>query len=516
DAVKMERTVRSIAEAMRGELPAGVDIRLINARAQDITGQLNILLDNGIAGLILVLITLFLFLSARTAIWVAMGIPVSMLAAIAIMYAAGLTINTMSLFALIITLGIVVDDAIVVAEHADYRFRHLGESASLAPVNAVRRMLGPVFSSTATTILAFFALFFIGGAFGQLISDVPFVVSAVLLASLVESFLILPNHMYHALSAGAGERWYDKPSKWFNRGFDHVADRFFTPLIGWIVRLRYLVVSATILLLAFSVSSVLRGDVPWTFFTAPESGSVTGNFALLPGATRDDARRMTKELARAVDVVAKKHEGESGIYPVAHALTQVGGTAAKGVPGQETMDQDTLGSIDIGLVSADQRNFSAQEFVRELQQEIKRPAGIAVLSFRSQGLGGAGGDSLAVNFYGDDSFKLKAAADDLITQLGQYPEVTGLQDSLPYGKNDVVLELTPAGEALGFSTDAIGAELFGRLNGIAAAEFPAGTRTTAIVVKPPEDELTADFLQSTLMRSSSGEYIPLGELVTVR
>ncbi len=85
------------------------------------------MLDNGLTGLMLVVALLFLFLNARTAFWVAAGIPVAMLAAIALMYAVGITINMISLFALIITLGIVVDDAIVVGEHADFRVRQLGE-----------------------------------------------------------------------------------------------------------------------------------------------------------------------------------------------------------------------------------------------------------------------------------------------------------------------------------------------------------------------------------------------------
>ncbi|RYH10575.1 efflux RND transporter permease subunit [Tropicimonas sp. IMCC6043] len=513
DAIKIEAAVRRLAEDLRPELPEGVDIRLINTRAQDITDRLDILLDNGLSGLVLVLVVLFLFLSARTALWVAMGIPISMLAAVAVMYAGGLTINMMSLFALIITLGIVVDDAIVVAEHADFRARKLGESPDLASVNAVRRMIGPVFSSTATTVLAFLGLLFVGGGFGTLIADIPFVVSAVLVASLIESFLILPNHMRHALAAGTRRRWYDWPSYQFNRGFAWVSETVFAPLMHWVLRLRYLVVSAMLLLLAFSFSHVLRGDVPWAFFTAPERGSVTGNFAFLPGATREDARDLTRELDRAVAAVATELEAGSGIYPVVHSVTQVGGTAAKGIPGESTMDPDTLGSIDIGLVGADLREFSAQEFVRALQQEVVRPAGLALLSFRSQGAG-PGGDSLAVNFYGPNSFALKAAAEELIAALGQYPEVTGLQDSLPMGKEDMVLELTPAGEALGFTTEAIGAELFGRLNGITAVEFPSGTRTTAITVRLPEEEQSGNFLETTRMRTPSGDYVPLGEIAT--
>ena len=515
DAIGMEATVRQLADQLRPALPEGTDIRLINARAQDITDRLDILTSNGLQGLVLVLITLFLFLSARTAFWVAMGIPVSMLAAIGVMFAAGYTINMMSLFALIITLGIIVDDAIVVAEHADFRARKLGESPETAPVNAVRRMLAPIFSSTATTILAFIGLLFVGGAFGRLINEIPVVVAAVLFASLVESFLILPNHMRHALIAGKKESWFDKPSIWFNRGFSWVTEKLFTPVMRAVIALRYIVVAAMILLLSLSASAIMRGDVPWSFFTAPEAGSVTGNFAFLPGATRQDARDMAEELARAVDAVASRIEAETGIYPVVHALTQVGGTAAKGLPGQETMDPDTLGSIDIGLVDADKRDFSAQDFVRQLNQEVARPAGLALLNFRTQGAG-PGGDSLAVNFYGTDSFALKAAATDLIAALGQYPEVTGLQDSLPYGREDTVLELTPQGEALGFTTEAIGAELSARLNGITAATFPAGTRSTDVTVGLPASERAAGFLDNTLMRTPTGAWVPLSEIVTVK
>ncbi|MFD0980100.1 efflux RND transporter permease subunit [Tropicimonas aquimaris] len=513
DAIRMEGTVRTLAAEIGPELPEGVEIALINTRAQDITDRLDILIENGLSGLALVLITLFLFLSARTAFWVAMGIPVSMLAAIAVMYAAGLTINMMSLFALIITLGIVVDDAIVVAEHADHRHRTLGEPPDVAPVNAIRRMLGPVVASTITTVLAFVGLLFVGGGFGRLIADIPFVVAAVLIASLIESFVILPNHMRHALAAGTRQRWYDWPSTQFNRGFAWFAETLFAPVMRWVIRLRYLVVSGLILLLALSFSTVLRGEVPWAFFTAPERGSVTGNFAFLPGATREDARDMARELDRAVAAVAGELTAADGGSPVIHSVTQIGGTAGKGIPGEATLDPDALGSIDIGLVGEDQREFSAQDFVRALQQEVARPAGLALLSFRSQGAG-PGGDSLAVNFYGPDSFVLKAAAEELIAALGVYPEVTGLQDSLPMGKEDMVLELTPQGEALGFTTEAIGVELFARLNGITAAEFPAGTRTTKVTVRLPEAEQQGDFLQFTRLRTPNGEWVPLGEIVT--
>ena len=117
---------------------------------------------------------MFVFLSARTAFWVAAGIPAALFAAIGIMYISGLTINMISLFALIICLGIVVDDAIVVGEHADFRLRRLGENPEEAAERGATRMALPVFTATITTVIAFAGLVVVGGRFGSLIADIPF------------------------------------------------------------------------------------------------------------------------------------------------------------------------------------------------------------------------------------------------------------------------------------------------------------------------------------------------------
>jgi multidrug efflux pump subunit AcrB len=155
DAIGIQDTVERVAASFGATLPEGVTVTLTSTRSQIISDRLNLLLTNGIAGLVLVVALLFLFLSARTAFWVAAGIPVAMLATFAMMFAAGLTLNMVSLFALIICLGIVVDDAIVVAEHADYRHRDLGETPADAAINAAHRMSLPVLSATITTVLAY-------------------------------------------------------------------------------------------------------------------------------------------------------------------------------------------------------------------------------------------------------------------------------------------------------------------------------------------------------------------------
>ncbi len=514
DAIGIQRTVEDTADEMMTTLPEGVSIDLIRTRAELISARLQILLQNGLTGLGLVLITLFLFLNARTALWVGAGIPVAMLAAIAFMYALGLTFNMISLFALIITLGIVVDDAIVVGEHADFRARRLGEAPVEAAENAARRMFSPVFSATLTTILAFFGLTFIGGRFGEMISDIPVTVIAVLAASLIECFLILPNHMSHALTHTAKEHWYDWPSRQVNKGFRFVRERLFRPAMVWVIRARYAVVAGAVLLLATQAALFIRGDVPFRFFNAPERGTITGNFSLVDGATRSDTLAVLADLQKVVDRVGSDLDAEHGVNPMTYVLAEIGGSSGRGLASAEDKDEDLLGSVSIELIDADQRPYTAFDVVNALQDARPEHPLLEEFTFRG-GRFGPGGDALDVELLGAESEVLKAAAEALKTALGDFPEVSALEDSLAYDKEELVLELTPQGQALGLTIDEIGRVLRHRLSGIEAATFPDGMRSATIRVELPEDELTLDFLENSRLRASPGVYVNLADIVRV-
>ena len=578
DAIGIQEDVERVAAEMEPLLPEGTRIDLVRTLAEAITGRIGILVDNAITGLILVVGLLFLFLNARTAFWVAAGIPVALLAALALMWAAGLTINMISLFALIITLGIVVDDAIVVGEHADWRHRTLGESPARAAETAAIRMAAPVFSATVTTVIAFWSLVVLGGRFGDLISDIPFTVIAVLLASLVECFLILPHHMSHALGAEARGRamnaalavlavlgvggaaavfvlgdpwalttanarvaaigaavpagaflllprrwkartvqamrsdWYDLPSRGVNGVFDVIRDRAFRPLVRFAVTARYAVIAGAFAVLASQLALFLDGTVPWRFFNAPEQGSVSGNFAMLPGATRDDTVAMMRELQRATEAVAASFEAEHGRDPVTYALAQIGGGSGRGLGGDR--DADLLGAISIELIDADLRPYSSFAFVAALQEEVRKHPLLEEVSFRGW-RSGPGGDAIAVRLLGAEPVVLKEAAEALKADLARLPGVSGLTDTLAYDKEELILDLTPQGRALGFDIGTLGRTLSDRIGGIEAASYPLGTRSATVRVELPEGERAADFLDRTLLRTSGGDYVPLTDIVTV-
>lgn len=514
DAIGIQRSVEAVADEMLLTLPEGVEIDLIRTRAEVITGRLQILLENGAMGLGLVMLLLFLFLNSRTAFWVAAGIPVSMLTAVSIMYVMGLSFNMISIFALIITLGIVVDDAIVVGEHADFRSKHRGEGPVTASETAARRMFAPVFSATLTTVIAFFGLTAIGGRFGDMIEDIPITVIAVLAASLMECFLILPNHMAHALTHSKEHHWYDWPSRQVNKGFRFIRERAFRPMIRGVIWARYPVLAGVILVLASQVALFIDGHVRFQFFDAPERTDVTANFAMAPGATRADTMEMLALVQETVEAYGEEVAAETGTNPILYVLGQIGGNSGRSLASAEDKDPELLGAVTVELIDADLRPFSSFTFVSDVQDRVPGHPMLEELSFRG-GRFGPGGDALDVELTGAEAEVLKAAAEALKTAVAQFPEVSAVEDSLAYDKAELVLELTAQGKALGFTIDALGRELRNRLGGVEAASYPDGMRSATILVRLPDDELTADFLERTMMRASSGDYVPLADIVKV-
>lgn len=514
DAIRMQATVARVAGEVQASLPPGVTIDLVRTRAEQIGDRLALLLDNGLTGLTLVLVLLFLFLNARIAFWVAAGIPIAMIFALAAMWGLGMTLNMISLFALIIMLGVVVDDAIVVGEHADFRARTLGEPPALAAENGAIRMAAPVLASSITTIVAFLGLLAVGGRFGELIAAIPITVALVLAASLIECFLILPNHLKGALAARDDTRWYDWPSRQVNRGMDWFRRTVIRPLTRFVLVARYPVLAAAILALAWQASLFLRGEVQFRFFSPPEQASVTGSFAMLPGADREDTLAMMRELQRAAEVVTARFEAEHGLNPATFILAEIGGGAGRSLASAESKGPDLVGSISMELVSPDLRPYPTSAFVAALEEEVVPHPLLEEISFRNAFFG-PGGASLSVDLFGGEAGTLKAAAEALKEALAGYPEVSGLEDSLAYDKEELILSLTAQGESLGLDAAALGRALRDRLGGIEAATYPDGPRQASIRVELPEAELTADFLVRSLVRTETGIYVPLADIVTV-
>ena len=198
DSMLAQQWVESYLEEFRATAPSSLRVETFDVLADQVTQRVNMLLVNGAGGLLLVLAVLYLFLGGRPAFWVAVGIPISFLAAMAGMAAIGLSLNMISMFALIMGIGIIVDDAIVVSEHAGTLYDS-GVPGGEAAERAARIMLPPVLAASLTTLAAFLPILMVQEEVGSVIKDLPLTLSLVIAASLVECFLILPMHLRSAL-----------------------------------------------------------------------------------------------------------------------------------------------------------------------------------------------------------------------------------------------------------------------------------------------------------------------------
>ncbi len=263
DSLKINDIVQTYLSEKVETLPTSLTLAQHNVQADLISERIELMVSNGISGLVIVLLVLFLFLPARTAFWVAWGIPVAFMATFGVMLLFGQTINMISLFGLIMALGIVVDDAIVIGEHTEYLRNSKQLSAQDSAILAATRMGAPVFSSTLTTIAAFIPLFIIQGVIGAVIVAIPAVVCAVLVASLVECFFVLPTHLAH----GGGDTT-KKPSRFrqiIDSGFNYFKERAFSPVVRISFRFRYVTLAAAFGLLILSVGMMVGGALALSF-----------------------------------------------------------------------------------------------------------------------------------------------------------------------------------------------------------------------------------------------------------
>ena len=169
-----------------------------------IMSRLNLLAKNAWQGVVLVFLVMWLFFNLRLSFWVVMSLPVSFMGAFFVLPLVGQSLNMMSSVAILMATGILMDDGIVIAENIA-RHVSMGKKSMQAAVDGVREVAGGVISSFLTTCSVLCPLFVLEGHMGKVLRVIPMVLLTTLIVSLVEAFLILPNHLGHSL-AGEGSR----------------------------------------------------------------------------------------------------------------------------------------------------------------------------------------------------------------------------------------------------------------------------------------------------------------------
>ncbi|MCZ6722702.1 MAG: efflux RND transporter permease subunit, partial [Gammaproteobacteria bacterium] len=499
DSLKSAKILQQWLDQTLPALPPTIKIQVFNARWELIKDRILLLLKNGAGGLVLVLLILYLFLSTRVAFWVAVGIPVSFMATLAALYLIGGSINMISLFALVMALGIIVDDAIVVGEDAQAHY-DMGEDPLMASEGGARRMLAPVMASSLTTIAAFLPLMLIGGHMGNFMIAIPMVIVCVIIASLIESFLILPGHLRHAFVHG-----HDKPPssvrRFLDRRFEIFRDRMFRPLVRLAIEFRWTTIASAIGFLLFATGLIVGGKTGWQFFPSPESTTVYANVRFVAGTSEEIVDKFLAQTERELQNTMDSYDEKIvSTYYSMHASSSGRGRA---ITGQRN------GSLYVELVSSENRETENREFIKNWRKRIVLPAGIDSFKLSSRRVG-PGDRDLSIRLTGTTPHQLKNAALDLAEALSGIPGISAVDDDLPYGREQLIYTLSPAGEALGLSINDIGQQLRAAYDGIILQRFQEGADEVEVRLQLPDTEKRSmTSLYQLPIQLPNGEFVPL-------
>jgi len=494
------------------DAPPPGELALHNNTSRFVSQRLELLSRNAVWGGVLVFCTLMLLLAPRVAIWVTVGLLISLLGALALMNLLGLTLNFLTMFGLIIVLGLLVDDAIVVAENIKARHER-GEPPLKAAVNGALEVEWPVVATVLTTIAAFMPLRLIEGQIGDFMGALPLVVMCALSISLIESLLILPSHMGHSLERhdrkGAGgrlQRFADRidtaRTKFFND--------FLAPHLGRtldrVLRRRYLTVAVAISVLVGSLGMVAGGRVAFVFLESADSETVIANLQMPVGTPVEQ----TEAVVRRIEGVANELRPDEVVTVFSLVGSQQDPEGRGG-----GVNQPHIGQVVLELAPVERRDRASDAIIDDIRARLGDIPGMKSLRFE-EAQGGPGGPGITYTLVGNRPERIERAADAVLAALEDFDGVHSIAIDADRGQRELRLRLRPGARELGFTTENVALQIRAAVFGIEAHTFAGEREDVDVRVKLDDDSRRSlAAIESLYIFTPDGRAAPIGEVVEI-
>jgi multidrug efflux pump subunit AcrB len=481
-------------------LPPGLALDARRDRSDIYRQRMDLMMRNGYLGLGLVFILLAIFLEARLAFWVSLGIPISILGSFLFLPLMDVSINLISMFAFIITLGIVVDDAIVVGENI-YYLRQNGKTWSEAALQGAREIAKPIIFSVLTNMVAFMPMLFVPGFMGKIFKYIPMVVICVFAVSLIECLFVLPAHLGHRKrSDPAGLLgWLIAGQTRFSNLFGRFIRTKYGPFLDLVLRYRYLALAVGIAVLLLTVAYIKSGRMGFELFPKVESDYAKVTAKLPFGSAVQKTERVQQIMVAAAQQVAAENGGENlvqGIFAVINA---------------------NLAEVRVYLTPPDVRPISTSELTELWRERVGTITGLEFLKFESDAGGPGRGAAITVELSHRRINVLEQASDELAKALGFFPNVTDIDDGYAPGKQQIDFQIKPEGRSLGLRSQEVARQLRHAYYGAEVLRQQRGRNEIKVTVRLPKAERAFEYnLEEMILRTPAGMEIPLREAVTVK
>lgn len=329
-------------------LPDGVSLKMLNDQSKLTRNRIQLLGGNALMGLGLVAIVLLFVFDLRTAVWTSFGIPFSLLGLFIFLPMLGITLNALTLGGCVIVLGMLVDDAIVVAEQVSH-YKEQGYQGFEAGMKGLKDVWQPIVASTATSVIAFSPIAQMGGLPGKFVWLIPVVIAVALMASLFESFFVLPSHLVHG----------KKPKKIEKRAFVIKAEELYRKTLNKSLRWRYGIIAIFAMLL-LSAGYVAKDHLVKDPFPQESAEGFTMLITLPHGSPDESTIQEISKVEAALDAIKSDEMEGYSIRIGTHTLSQ-------------TVDQGTqtnLAAVFVYLTPYSGRERTAQGILDVVREQL--------------------------------------------------------------------------------------------------------------------------------------------------
>ena len=470
-----------------------------------------LLVKNAAMGVALVLLFLAIFLNARLAFWVAIGIPISFFGMFIFAAQMGVTINVLSLFGMIIVIGILVDDGIVIGENI-YHHYEKGKSPIRAAIDGTIEVLPPVISALLTTMIAFATFFFLDGRIGEFFGEVSTVVILTLLVSMIEALIILPAHVAHSKALQREDRRPNKINAFFiklNQGADtylvKFRDAFYVPYLRFFLKNKFLGFAIPIALFIFSIGALGGGIVGMSFFPRIASDTVSINLKMPQGTNEKITDSIISSIEDNVWIVNEDYDKAdfNNQSVVQNVIKRIG-------PGTSNA------SLTVNLLPGELRGeLPSQEVTNKIRDLSGKVYGAESLTFGSGG--NFGGSPVAVSLLGNNITELKAAKDELKAELIANPVLKDVSDNDPAGIKEIQIQLKDKANILGLNLQSVMSQVRSGFFGFQAQRFQRGQDEIRVWVRyKKEDRSSIKDLDDMWINTPSGSKVPFSEIANYK
>ena len=456
----------------------------------------DLLINNGIIGVLLVLILLTMFLNIRLAFWVAIGIPVSFAGMFILANLFGITINVISLFGMIVVIGILVDDGIVISENIFHRYEK-GESLLMASLNGTLEVLPAVFSSVTTTIIAFSSFYFLDGRAGDFFSELAFIVMTTLAISLIEGLLFLPAHLAHSkLKRVEHKNLIERTT---DNIMNTMRNKMYAPSLRFFLKYRFMALMFFIGFLIVTIGAFRGGTIRAQFFPFIERDNLDISLSMPAGTREQITDKWLDQIEAAVMAVNEdyRNQREDSLDIVIAVEKKLGPTSYQGTINVILLDSETRGTP----------SFEIQEAIRQKVGPIYEAENL------SYGSAQAFGKPVSISLLGRNADELTAAKNELKDAMMEFATLRDVIDNDREGVREIDISLKDKARLLGFTVQDVMSQVRSAFFGFEAQRIQRGRDEIKVWVRLKEEDRSSVFnLEELMIKAPDGGSYPLREI----